>query len=67
MVIPHFNRPYEPDIVLFDKERNLYIDIEIDEPYDGYYRYPTHNLNSEGIKSKTKPEICFSRKADGSL
>lgn len=42
MVIPHFNRPYEPDIVLFDKKVNLYIDVEIDEPYDGFYRYPTH-------------------------
>jgi hypothetical protein len=42
MVIPHFNKPYEPDIVLFDKGLNLYVDIEIDEPYDGYFRYPTH-------------------------
>lgn len=47
MVIPHFNRPYEPDIVLYDKNLNLYIDIEIDEPYDGYYRHPTHHLNYE--------------------
>lgn len=47
MVIPHFNKPYEPDIVLFDKNLNLYIDIEIDEPYDGYYRYPTHYINPE--------------------
>lgn len=47
MVIPNFNKPYEPDIVLFDKNLNLYIDIEIDEPYDGYYRYPTHYLNPE--------------------
>lgn len=47
MAIPNFSRPYEPDIVLFDKERNLYIDIEIDEPYDGYFRYPTHNLKTE--------------------
>ena len=47
MVIPNFNMPYEPDIVLFDKSLNLYIDIEIDEPYDGYYRYPTHFINPE--------------------
>ena len=47
MVIPNFNKPYEPDIVLFDKSLNLYIDIEIDEPYDGYYRYPTHYVNPE--------------------
>lgn len=47
MVIPNYNKPYEPDIVLFDKNLHLYIDIEIDEPYDGYYRYPTHCLTSE--------------------
>ena len=49
LVIPNFNKPYEPDIVLFDKKLNLYIDIEIDEPYDGYYRYPTHNYNAETL------------------
>lgn len=47
MLIPNFSKPYEPDIVLFDKKLNLYIDIEIDEPYDGYYRYPTHFINPE--------------------
>lgn len=47
LTIPFFNRPYEPDIVLFDKELNLYIDIEIDEPYDGYYRFPTHELEKD--------------------
>jgi hypothetical protein len=47
LVIPNFNKPYEPDIVLYDKTLNLYIDIEIDEPYDGYYRYPTHFINPE--------------------
>jgi len=47
MVIPNFNKPYEPDIVLFDRELNLYIDIEIDEPYDGYYRFPTHCIKLE--------------------
>ena len=47
MVIPNYNTPYEPDIVLFDKNLNLYIDIEIDEPYDGYFRYPTHCIRQE--------------------
>lgn len=47
MAIPNYNKPYEPDIVLFDKKLNLYIDIEIDEPYDGFYRYPTHNYRAE--------------------
>lgn len=47
LVIPNYNKPYEPDMVLFDKQLNLYIDIEIDEPYDGFYRYPTHNYRAE--------------------
>jgi hypothetical protein len=47
MVIPHFNRPYEPDIVLVDNNLNLYIDIEIDEPYDGYFRFPTHEEDKD--------------------
>ena len=47
MVIPNYGKPYEPDIVLFDKKLNLYIDVEIDEPYDGFYRYPTHNYRAE--------------------
>ena len=52
MVIPHFKRPYEPDIVLFDKKRNLYVDIEIDEPYDGFYRFPTHCIKFEETYKK---------------
>lgn len=52
MVIPHFKRPYEPDIVLFDKSRNLYIDVEIDEPYDGFYRFPTHCIKFEETDKK---------------
>jgi len=48
--IPFFNRPYEPDIVLFDKNINLYIDIEIDEPYEGYYRFPTHEEGKDDIR-----------------
>lgn len=39
--------PYEPDIVLVDESDgiNLFIDIEIDEPYDGISRQPTHYLD----------------------
>jgi len=60
MVIPNFNKPYEPDIVLFDKRLNLYIDIEIDEPYDGYYRYPTHYINPEDdIKQDNIRDLFF--------
>lgn len=42
MVIPDSYRPYEPAIVLCDKSLNLFIDVEIDEPYDGYSRLITH-------------------------
>lgn len=60
MVIPNFNKPYEPDIVLFDKKLNLYIDVEIDEPYDGYYRYPTHCTNpEEAIKQDDIRDLFF--------
>ncbi|MCR9226159.1 MAG: hypothetical protein NXH90_01890 [Flavobacteriaceae bacterium] len=54
LTIPFFNKPYEPDIVLIDKKLNLFIDIEIDEPYDGYYRFPTHeyNYDDKGIVTK---------------
>jgi hypothetical protein len=52
MVIPYYNKPYEPDILLFDKGLNLYIDVEIDEPYDGFYRYPTHLKPPEGIQKQ---------------
>ncbi len=34
--------PYEPDYVLYSHDHGLYIDVEIDEPYDGYSRVPTH-------------------------
>lgn len=47
IAIPNYSKPYEPDILLYDKELNLYIDVEIDEPYDGFYRYPTHNYKAE--------------------
>jgi len=60
MIIPNFNKPYEPDIVLFDKNLNLYIDIEIDEPYDGYYRYPTHYINPDDeIKQDNIRDLFF--------
>ncbi|TXK24830.1 hypothetical protein FVR03_22235 [Pontibacter qinzhouensis] len=60
LVIPNFNEPYEPDIVLFDKSLNLYIDIEIDEPYDGYYRYPTHYINPEDeVKQDNIRDLFF--------
>ena len=40
--IPEFRYPYTPDFIYFDPETGLYIDIEIDEPYDWRYRKPRH-------------------------
>ena len=46
MMINGRRTPYEPDIVLCDKSIGLYIDVEIDEPYDGYSRLDTHTIES---------------------
>jgi hypothetical protein len=59
MKIPSYNKPYEPDIVLFDKKINLYIDIEIDEPYDGYFRFPTHSLSPDGFTKQDEIRDLF--------
>jgi len=34
--------PYEPSIVLCDREKGIYLDVEIDAPYDGWFRVPMH-------------------------
>ncbi len=37
------NRPYEPDIaIICSTNKNIRIDVEIDEPYAGITRQPTH-------------------------
>ncbi|MBL7690091.1 MAG: hypothetical protein JNM41_00740 [Flavipsychrobacter sp.] len=60
LAIPNFSKPYEPDIVLFDRNINLYIDIEIDEPYDGFFRFPTHNYRAEdGFKQDNIRDLFF--------
>ena len=56
MSIPFYNKPYEPDIVLIDKSLNLYIDIEIDEPYDGYFRFPTHEFKIDETTGYVKKD-----------
>ena len=40
---------YEPDfLVITEKEdKNIFINIEIDEPYDGVSRIPTHEINRD--------------------
>lgn len=57
LTIPYYNRPYEPDIVLIDKNLNLYVDIEIDEPYDGYFRFPTHEFSIDDTGVVIKKDV----------
>ena len=40
--IPNFDYPYNPDFAYIDKDINLFIDIEIDEPYISNNRKPIH-------------------------
>ena len=42
--IKNRNYGYKPDIALVWKEKNIFIDIEIDEPYDIVSRKPIHYL-----------------------
>jgi hypothetical protein len=34
--------PFEPAMALVDEQNGLYIDVEIDAPYHGWYRFPMH-------------------------
>lgn len=44
-------RPFEPDIALIEKEKStLRIDIEIDEPYAGITRQPTHCKGEDALR-----------------
>lgn len=43
------NNAYEPDFLLINEKenKNIFINIEIDEPYDGISRIPTHEINRD--------------------
>lgn len=45
-------RPYEPDFVLSSEKdnKNIFINIEIDEPYDGWLRTPTHCIGENDLR-----------------
>lgn len=40
---------YEPDFLMINEKngKNIFINLEIDEPYDGISRIPTHELNRD--------------------
>lgn len=42
LAVPCTVMPIEPAIILFDLQHNLLVDVEIDAPYDGVYRFGTH-------------------------
>lgn len=50
LTVFHGSTPYEPDLAFIDliTGKNIFIDIEIDEPYDGVNRLPTHYRTSSG-------------------
>ncbi len=47
-------RPYEPDFVLSSEKdnKNIFINIEIDEPYDGWLRTPTHCIGENDLRDE---------------
>lgn len=47
-------RPFEPDIVMLNESenKNIFIDIEIDEPYEGYSRAPIHELGKDDYRDQ---------------
>ena len=48
--------PYEPDLAIIDlvSGKNVFIDIEIDEPYDGLSRNPTHYRTQNGTSDDNR-------------
>lgn len=59
LTIPDFPHPYTPDFAYIDQEINLYIDIELDEPYVYHTGQPTHFL---GYWKDSKRNSYFLRK-----
>ncbi len=51
-------RPYEPDFTYIDENLNLYIDIEIDEPY--YYQKQSDTLQPHHINDDKRNEFFLS-------
>jgi hypothetical protein len=49
---------YEPDLVYINKEKNIFVDIEIDEPYSGAH-HPTHYITSKGAHKDTRRNEMF--------
>lgn len=50
--IPNFDFPYSPDFAYIDQSTNLYIDIEIDEPYAYQSNKLTHFVGKDDRRNK---------------
>lgn len=49
--VPYRAIPYEAAITLTDNEGRWFMDVEIDAPYDGWYRVPLHNVDGkDGVR-----------------
>jgi len=57
--IPNYEYPYTPDFAYIDQELNLYIDIELDEPYVYHTSKPTHYI---GYTKDYRRNNFFTRK-----
>lgn len=51
-MVKYVNYPYTPDFILHLPEWNLYVDIEIDEPYDAKKKKPTHCIDIPKDKNR---------------
>ncbi|MDY7008143.1 MAG: hypothetical protein SWX82_30495 [Cyanobacteriota bacterium] len=51
-VVKYQEFPYTPDFIYYDSRWNLYIDIEIDEPYNGVDKKPTHCIDVDKDKNR---------------
>lgn len=49
---------YEPDLAYIDKEKGVYVDIEIDEPYSSFHR-PTHFITEDGTHKDQRRNKLF--------
>lgn len=56
------SKPYQPDIILHLSKWNLWIDIEIDEPYDNTEYKPIHFIDDEGISCDSYRDEYFLEK-----
>ncbi len=45
--VPCRTQPYQPAIALVDETADILVDVEIDAPYHGWYRFPMHHTEGK--------------------